>query len=517
MRSSCFLARFLFVNKLFLKGKIMKYLLTGKQMQNADQYTIHEIGIPSMVLMERAAMKIVDIMEQYQLDFRKVLVVCGSGNNGGDGYAIARLLYLKGYNVSIYFAGNDEKRSEENRLQKKIADYYNIPVKQEIEKEEYSVIIDAIFGTGLSRDIEGSYYELIESLNQMSGYKVAVDTPSGLYDDTGKVMGIVFRADLTVAIAFAKRGQLIVSGNPYVGKLQVADIGIYIDAVKPDGKLTYCYEFDDFRERFPKRTANSHKGSYGKVLLIAGCKGMSGAALLCAKAAYATGAGLVQIYTHEDNRVIIQKSLPEAIVSTYTDYNEEQLKQLLEWADVVGIGCGLGMSDVADKLVRNTLQYADIPCVVDADALNLIANDITMLKNKEQPIVVTPHMKEMARLLSCSVKELQNQKMEYLERFVNQYLVTCVLKDARTLVSNDKENVFLNLTGNSAMAKGGSGDVLTGIISGIVAQKKDVYEAACLGVYLHGMAGDYARDQKGEYSVLAGDLVASTSEILKQL
>lgn len=495
----------------------MRYLLTGKQMQNADRYTVDKIGIPSMVLMERAALKTVEIMEREQLNFKNILVVCGSGNNGGDGYAIARLLHLKGYQVSIYFLGDDTKRSEENKQQKKIAEYYRIPVKQEIEKEEYSVIIDAIFGTGLCRDIEGRYAEIIEKMNQMGGYKVAVDTPSGIQDDTGKVMGIAFQADMTVAIAFAKRGQMLESGNPYVGKLQVADIGIYKDAVLSKDKLTYCYDYEDFQKQFPKRIANSHKGSYGKVLLIVGSKGMSGAALLCARAAYATGAGLVQIYTHEDNRVIIQKSLPEAIVSTYIDYDEKQLKQMLDWADVVGIGSGLGMSETAEKLVKYTVKFSNIPCVVDADALNMIAKDITILQNIKQPMILTPHMKEMSRLLSNDIQELRENKMELLEQFVNKYPVSCVLKDARTLIGNAKADTFLNLTGNSAMAKGGSGDVLTGIISGIVAQKVDIYQAACLGVYLHGLAGDFARDQKGSYSVLAGDLIDGIGEILKQM
>ena len=495
----------------------MRYLLTGKQMQSADYYTINEIGIPSMVLMERAALKTVEIMEQENLNFKDVLVVCGSGNNGGDGYAIARLLHLKGYNVSIYFLGNETKRSIENKQQKKIAEYYRIPVKQEIGKEEYSVIIDAIFGTGLSRDVEGQYAEIIDKLNQMSGYKVSIDTPSGIQDNTGKVMGVAFQADMTVAIAFAKRGQMLEAGNPYVGKLKVADIGIYIDAVMSEDKLTYCYDYEDFKRQFPKRTPNSHKGSDGKVLLIVGSKGMSGAALLCARAAYATGSGLVQIYTHEDNRVIIQKSLPEAIVSAYTEYDENQLKQIIDWADVVGIGSGLGMSDTAEKLVKYTIQFANIPCVVDADALNLIAKDTTILQNVSQPMILTPHMKEMSRLLSCDVQELKDRKIELLEQFVEEYPVSCVLKDARTIIGCKKENLFLNLTGNSAMAKGGSGDVLTGIIAAIMAQKVDAHQAACLGVYLHGLSGDCAREYKGSYSVLAGDLVDSIGEILKQI
>ncbi len=495
----------------------MKYLLTGQQMSAADKYTIENIGIPSMVLMERVALETVKVVEEEALNLERVLVVCGSGNNGGDGYAIARLLHLKGYDVTICFVGNSEHRSPENLIQKQIAEYYHIPVKQEIGNEEYSVIIDAIFGTGLCRDISGEYASVIKRLNAMKGYKIAVDSPSGIHDETGDALGIAFVADLTIAIAFAKRGQVITAGNPYVGKLRVVDIGIYKDAVLTDETLTYCYDFEDFRVKFPKRMANSHKGTYGKVLLIAGSKGMSGAAILCARAAYATGAGLVQIYTHEDNRVIIQKTLPETIVSTYTSYDEQELVRLLEWADVVGVGCGLGRSDEAEQFVKKVLSYAKIPCVIDADALNLIAKDISVLESVKQDVILTPHMKEMSRLLACDMHELHNRRIEILENFVKQYHLVCVLKDARTLVASDTENMFLNLTGNCAMAKGGSGDVLTGIISGILAQKTGAYEAACLGVYLHGMAGDYARDIKGQYSVLAGDIVESIVGILKQI
>ena len=495
----------------------MRYILSSKQIQGADQFTINTIGIPSMVLMERAALETVRIMEEENLDLRNVLVVCGSGNNGGDGYAIARLLHIKGYPVSIYFVGDDAKRSEENKRQKRIADYYRIPVKQEIENVEYSVIIDAIFGTGLKRKIEGRYLAVIEALNRMNGFKLAVDTPSGIHDETGVEMGTAFCADLTVAIAFAKLGQLMVSEHPCIGKLRVADIGIYKDAVQTNEKLIYCFDVEDFQKRFPKRKEHSHKGSYGKVLLIAGSMGMSGAALLCARAAYEVGAGLVQIYTHEENRVIIQETLPEAIVTTYAKYNEAELKRLLEWADVVGVGPGLGMSEVAEQLVRNTFTHVNVPCVVDADALNLIAKDMKMLQNRKQSLILTPHMKEMARLLSCTVSDLNEHKIKFLDEFVQQYPITCVLKDARTLVANVEKDTFLNLTGNCAMAKGGSGDVLTGIICGIVAQKTNAYDSACLGVYLHGMAGDYARARKGAYSVLAGDIIESISEILQQM
>lgn len=495
----------------------MKYILTGSQMKKADKYTIEHIGIPSMVLMERAALKVVEIMEQESVDFSKTLVVCGSGNNGGDGYAIARLLHVKGYETAIYFAGNDSSRSLENQAQKKIAEYYQIPVVQDLEGREYSVIIDAVFGIGLTREITGDYRRVIETLNSMGGMKVAVDMPSGIHDETAQVMGTAFRADLTIAIAYRKRGHIFQPGNAYVGKVLVADIGIYDDSLADGEYLTYCYEKEDLKKRFPKRKANSHKGSYGKVLLIAGSKGMSGAAYLSAKAAYAVGAGLVRVYTHEENRVILQQLLPEAIITTYETYDRAEVSELLAWADVVGIGCGLGKSENALRLVEQVVKEAVCPCVVDADALNILSENMEYLINVKQPMVLTPHMKEMARLLTCSVQELSEKRMDYLSSMTNTYPVTCVLKDARTLVAKKNKDTYVNVTGNSAMAKGGSGDVLTGIIAGIMAQKTESYEAACLGVFLHGMAGDEAKAQKGEYSVFASDLIESAGKVLQQL
>ena len=495
----------------------MKYILTGPQMQQADSYTIEHIGIPSMVLMERAALKVVETMEQEHLNFSKILVACGTGNNGGDGYAVARLLCLKGYQVHIYSIGNDSKRSEENKKQKRIAEHYKIPILDKIEQTGYTLIIDAIFGVGLSRNIEGEYKALIEQLNMMSGYKVAIDIPSGIHDSTGEIQGIAFCANLTVCLAYPKRGHLIRANHPNIGKLRIVDIGISIDSLVFEDPLSFCYDFEDFSEQFPKRIEDSHKGSYGKVLLIAGSKGMSGAAYLCAKAAYLVGSGLVRVYTHEDNREILQKLLPEAMVTTYDEYNYNQLEELLHWADVVGIGCGLGTDETAELITKQVLKEESISCVIDADALNIISKERELLDNTNQIRILTPHLKEMARLLDCTVHELKNHKFERLQAFCNQYQLICVMKDARTLVYQQEKDFFLNLTGNSAMAKGGSGDVLTGIITGILAQSKDAYKSACLGVYLHGMAGDIAAQEKGRYSLLAGDIVNYIGEVLKQI
>ena len=494
----------------------MIYLPTGEQMRRADLYTIEEIGVPSMVLMERAALEVVRCMEEEQLDFRKVLVICGSCNNGGDGYAIARLLHLKGHDVTIFFAGNSQKRSEENAQQAKIAAHYEIPVITNLGTEEYSVIIDALFGTGLKREVTGHYREVLCSVNQMAGKKVAVDLPSGIHDTTGARMGIAFCADLTVAIAFPKRGLFLQEGNVCAGKILTGDIGISSETFS-EGTVTFGYEKQDLFLGFPKRKKNSHKGSYGKVLMIAGSKGMSGAAYLSAKAAYAVGAGLVQIYTHEENRVILQQLLPEAIITTYDTFDSEQLEKLIQWADLIGIGCGLGKSDTAERVMQYTLKRALVPCVVDADGINILSKHMEWIEETNALIVLTPHMKEMSRMLQCSVKELIEQRMEKLHAFVERYKVVCVLKDARTLVAKEHQNTYLNLSGNAAMAKAGSGDVLAGVIVGILAQQCEPYTSACLGVFLHGLAGDMARDKKGAYSVLASDLVAEISSVLKNI
>ncbi len=501
-------------------------------MKCADNCTIEKIGIPSMVLMERAALCVVEAMERECLNFTKVLVICGSGNNGGDGYAVARLLALKGYAVKILFVGKDASRSEENRKQKEIAAYYNIPMYADTEfdadsegnaayqciAQAYTLIIDAMFGTGLSREVSGKYAEVLTWANQQPATRVAIDIPSGIHDTTGEVMGTAFRADYTVAIAFVKRGLVLYPAVEYVGKISVGEIGITEDTLPRDTQLTYHYEWEDLVNKYPVRKSNSHKGSHGKVLLIVGSKGMSGAAYLSARAAYEVGAGLVQIYTEESNREILQKLLPEAIITTYTEYDGDSLERLLKWADVVGIGSGLGTSETAVKLVEDTMKCFDGTCVVDADAINILAERKEWLNtNTNARFILTPHMKEMSRLTGNAVSELQKSRVELLNAWTEQYPVVCVMKDARTLVAKQGEDLYVNLSGNAAMAKAGSGDVLMGMISGIAAQKKESYEAACLGVYLHGLAGDVARDEKGSYSVLADDIIDGISSVLKKL
>ena len=268
----------------------------------------------------------------------------------------------------------------------------------------------------------------------------------------------------------------------------------------------------------PDRPEDSNKGTYGRLLVIAGSKGMAGAAYLNAHAAYMTGAGLVRIYTSSDNREILQTLLPEAIITTYEEYNKEELLSLLTWADGVCIGSGLGMSRLSEKILKTVIEYVKVPCLIDADGLNLLAENKNYLNQMaERRFVITPHMKEMSRLTGISVEELKADRIQILKDFSSRYRITCVLKDSRTLIASEEKGIRMNLTGNSAMAKAGSGDVLAGVISGWMVQGKEAEDAAELGTYIHGLSGDLAKFEKGVYSVMARDLIEYISKALMKL
>ena len=494
----------------------MRYLPTGEWMQKADSYTIDEIGLPSMVLMERAALAAVAAMEQEKINTQRTLVVCGSGNNGGDGFAIARLLKEKGCQAEAAFIGNEASMTPDCRQQMKIAEKCGVPIVTTISRQEYTVIVDAVFGVGLNREVLGAYAANIKKMNDLPGQKVAVDIPSGICSATGNVLGTAFCADLTVTFECEKLGCILHPGHQYAGKTIPVAIGISRKLFEKEPGVCYTFEKSDLPELIPSRKPNSHKGTYGKILMITGSRGMSGAAYLSAKAAYTCGAGLVQIYTHEDNRVILQQLLPEAIVSTYTEYEEESLGELLAWADVVCMGCGLGKSRTSECIATQVMKEVKTPCVIDADGLNILACHPELLEERERPIILTPHMKEMSGLLECSVAELQEKRFEMTRAFTVKAGIVCALKDARTIVAKWDRQTFVNTAGNSSMAKAGSGDVLAGVIAGLLAQGLHPYEAAVCGVYLHACAGDEAKSARGSYSVLAEDLIAGIGACLKR-
>ena len=497
----------------------MQLWVNAAQMKAADQYTIQKLEVPSLELMEHAAQACVQVLEDEKVDLSHVCVVCGSGNNGGDGFAIARILQNNRYSVETFCVGNPEHYTEEtqeqmHRLQEcggKIT--YGMP-----QEDSYSVVIDAVFGVGLSRKVEGRYRQVIEQMNRMRGTKFAVDIPSGLSATTGCILGCAFKADYTVTFQLKKIGLELSQGRTMAGRVIVPDIGISTDSICEDQEIVRTAGKDIYRKMLPDRPEDSNKGTYGRLLVIAGSKGMAGAAYLNAHAAYMTGAGLVRVYTSSDNREILQTLLPEAIITTYEEYNKEELLSLLTWADGVCIGSGLGMSRLSEKILKTVIEYVKVPCLIDADGLNLLAENNNYLNQMaERRFVITPHMKEMSRLTGTPVEELKADRIQILKDFISRYRITCVLKDSRTLIASEEKGIRMNLTGNSAMAKAGSGDVLAGVISGWMVQGKEAEDAAELGTYIHGLSGDLAKFEKGVYSVMARDLIEYISKALMKL
>lgn len=499
----------------------MKKIVTCKEMKALDSTTIEEKGVPSCVLMERAALKTIEEMEKGFKEEERVLIVCGSGNNGGDGIAIARILHLKGICAHIFMAGNEAHMTKDTALQREIAVNYHVPFVNNPNWNEYTTIVDAIFGVGLQRDVTGSYYQIIRDMNDARARKIAVDIPSGVNGDNGKEMGIAFRADLTVTFAFRKRGLCFYPGRMYAGKTVVTDIGIY--SSKERENQTWYLEKSDLKD-LPERIAYGNKGTFGKVLLVAGTEGMCGAAFLSGAASFAAGAGMVKIQTVEENRIPLQTLLPEAIVTCA--FHEEENQKSLNWCDVLIIGPGLGMSGKSRERAQWFLFHgceAGKTVIADADTLNLIAMNPKWMRYLGGNVIVTPHLGEMSRLCNRKIGEIQNTMAETAAQFSKDTGAVCVLKDACTVITDNCGRTYLNLSGNAGMGTAGSGDVLSGVLAAVVCMylpysdtATDLSRKAALGVYLHGLAGDLAAQRKGMHGMTARDIIRMLPQALQQ-
>lgn len=495
----------------------MEILVNSRQMKQCDSNTIRHFKVPSLVLMERASLAIAGEVEKRLEKGSRILVVCGTGNNGGDGLAAARILCQHSYRTTIVMPGDPGKASEETAAQLAVLKAYGIPVERQIPKKQYEGIIDALFGIGLTRKLEGTYRECVEQMNWMDGIKIAADIPSGIHSDTGAVMGTAFRADITVTFAFRKIGTLLFPGAEYAGTVIVKEIGIGAEGFLGQEPQIYKMEPEDLKQ-IPARKPYSNKGTYGKVLVAAGHKNMAGAAFFSGKAAYATGAGLVKLYTEEDNRVILQQQIPEAVLRTYEPdtWTREELKQEIKWASVIAAGPGMGTGQTAQNQIRTILKYAKVPVVLDADGLNIASEHKEWLKEAWAPVIVTPHLGEMARLVQKSIFDIQKQLLQVALEFAEEYNVICVLKDARTIIAMPDGRAYINDSGNNGMATAGAGDVLTGVIAGLLAQGMEPQKAAVLGVYLHGCAGDLRLEETGTYGMTATDLIQGIPQIMKK-
>lgn len=494
----------------------MATILTAAEMKAADGQEISR-GTPSRILMERAARAALSILKKH-FPTERVLFLCGGGNNGGDGLAMARFFAEEGGNATVCYAGawqkntpDTAKMSAECAVQLSLLPA-SVSVLKELSLDGVSAVVDALFGIGLTREIGGELADLIQSINASGIPVLAVDIPSGVDTDTGSVRGIAIRAAHTVSMAAYKFGHFLFPGTLLCGKVHLADIGIPVPT-----DAAHLLEKSDLT-RLPPRPARAHKGTFGRVLVIGGSYAMSGAAYLTAKAAYRAGAGLVEIFAPEQNRIIYQTQLPEALLTVYDPENLDKnaLRAAIDRADAIAIGMGLGNAPIVTKLVDTVLSRAKVPVVMDADALGELARGGEIrarLAPCKAPLILTPHLGEAARLSACSIPQISHTLIPTATQMARELAAVTVLKDARTVIT-DGVHLSLNAYGNSGMATGGSGDVLAGVIAAFLAAGVAPFPAAELGVLAHALAGDAAKALHGSHGLMASDIIDALSKVL---
>ncbi|MGI6153753.1 MAG: NAD(P)H-hydrate dehydratase, partial [Christensenellaceae bacterium] len=509
----------------------MQKVLTPKEMSEVDSYMIREMEIPSLLLMENAAMGVANaVMDRVAPCI--VHVFCGTGNNGGDGFAAARILLSKGYDVCVFVLGDAERLTQDARsnvtlLEKLPGVCVSISDIAEYTpycKEKPAAVIDAIFGTGLSRDVTGIYKDVIDQINKMNGLKVSVDIPSGIDGATGHLLGGAVLADVTVTFQYPKIGHFLFPGRKHTGVLETVKIGVD-DGCQALTQSDVCaYRSDDGDLRLGSREMDAHKGDFGRLLLVAGSYGMAGAAVLSARAAARAGAGLVTLASIDEVVAVVQTSVPEATCRVLA--NEEgsitrnsifDIDRAAKGKTALAIGPGISLSNDTHDIVEHIVKNHELTKILDADAISALAGRPEVFLEKTGEVILTPHAKEFASLLDVTTEHVLNNSLTLAEEFAARYKVTLVLKGATTIVADGSGKVALVAAGSPAMAKGGSGDVLTGVISGLAAQGKKAYDAALLGVYIAAMAGEKSAGEWGEYSVLATDSVEHIGDVMKRM
>ena len=482
----------------------MKYVLKNQEMQTIDHETIHGIGIPGLVLMERASKAVADQAKQMIDHSQRILVISGIGNNGGDALACTRILLEQDYLVDYMIVGNIQKASDDLKLQLQILENLGYFPLEDANFHEYDLLIEGIFGVGLSREVGGIYKETIERINACGKPVIAIDIPSGISGDSGKILGCAVCASTTVTFGGYKRGHLLYPGREYCGNTKLVSIGFHDQTIK---KYATGYTLEENDHLMPKRKAYSNKGNYGKVLIIAGNETMSGAACFAAQAALRMGAGLVKVLSDTQNRTVLQTRIPEVLFGERKD-----LEESLKWCDCILFGPGIGVNEETKQMLELILDKGRIPLVVDADGLNTISQ-FQMEINYQYGLIITPHLMEAARLLSCDIAQIKENLCQSAESLAKKYHCTAVLKDAATIVAREDDLVYINQSGNDGMATGGSGDVLAGMITGLLGGGSTIHEAAVHGVYLHGLAGDCARRDLGAYSMIASDIITHIQDV----
>lgn len=504
-------------------------ILSTKEMRKIESDAINKIGIPSICLMESAGKDVAYKVKDYIIkkDKSSILIVCGKGNNGGDGYVIARYLHNFGFDVRVFILTDSALIKGDAKINLNIIKNMGIFVAEILEMKqikffeknikECDVVIDAIYGTGLNGEVVGIAKEIINIINESEKYVISVDIPSGINGDTGHIQGIAVKANETMTMQFIKKGLVVYPGAEYAGKIEIAEIGIQNDLMD---KCKNSYNLiTDEDVILKKRARNTHKGDYGKILIVAGSKNMTGAAALCALSAIKTGCGIVRLACPRSIQVILQSQLKEVITYGLKDNDgilikdaAEEILRLSDDYDAVAIGPGLSNNNETTEIMNNVISNIKKPLVIDADGLNAISSNVEIVKDKE--IIMTPHVGEMSRLTGISIPDIKNNIFDVAEDFINKYNVTIVLKDSRTVIGSKTNGIYINNTGNPGMATAGSGDVLTGMIVSFLGQGFSLIDAAVYGVYYHGKAGDLAARKYGEYGLISSNIIEFIHESL---
>ena len=501
-------------------------LLGGNETtKKIDSFAINELKIPSIVLMENAAISFVKHIDGNENNF---LIICGKGNNGGDGYAIARQLFSKGKNVKIFCISN-ENMSNDCMINYKICKNMGIKIFYEIEELDKllldcNVVIEGIFGTGLNSEIKGIYREIIEKINTASNNKAiySIDIPSGINGDTGEIMEISVKADITISFVTYKKGFLNPKVKDFLGKVIIENIGLNETNINHLVKEYYLTP-DMVKSFHIKRNEDSHKGDFGKVLIFAGSSGFYGAGNIVAKSCVRTGAGLTTVITDKNNfslNVFVPEAMSFPINFDNINENLEKLENEILNSDIIAIGPGIGKSKQAflifEKLIsiEKNNKGNTIKLILDADALNLLAESRELLEKIRNRSVLTPHLVEFSRLTGFSPEVINKEKFEITKNFAKKYEIILLLKGKNTIITNG-EDLFANSTGNSHMANGGMGDCLTGIICSLAGQKYDLMKSASIGAYLHGKIADEL--VRRQYAVNATDVIDNISKYMNKI
>jgi NAD(P)H-hydrate epimerase len=504
--------------------------VSAQEMKRLDELAIKGTRIPGLVLMENAGRGAFEILAR-RLDerrLRRVLVLCGPGNNGGDGYVIARHLANHGYDVKIVATRPGTELKGDARTNWQIVRNMEIPIlhlrpdsdpaKALAGLGPFEAVCDALLGTGGAKDLQGVIVKLVAYANAGSWYRFAVDVPTGVDADSGRILGSAFKADDTATFGLPKLGLLLFPGAAFAGELHVVNISLPAALLNQAAGSEILQTAADV-PAWPERTADTYKNRLGHLLLLAGSPGKSGAALLAGQAALRAGTGLCTVATHAACHPSLEGRVPDLMVEKIQGESrpEQDLGPMIAGKTAVAVGPGLGIGKSTLDVVRSVLTNFELPTVVDADGLNVLAGNAQLLERPQAATVITPHPGEMARLLGTKTPTVEADRLGVSSRTARELGVVVVLKGARTIVAHPDGRCAINLSGTPAMAKGGTGDVLTGIVGGLLAMGLSAWDAARLAVFVHGRAGERAEESRGVHGVLASDLVEALPECIRQL